>query len=139
MCIRDRDLLEVGIKINLIPTSGIQWLQMYNTSTFKTDLFNMSWNSAPLLDSSRPLEYTSCQRYKPFFCDDSIMPLIENAQIELDDDKRLQLLQKAQVMINKKAPAIFLFEYMIHAAFNKRIKTLPFRLTVPAYDLINLK
>ena len=133
-----QDLAEVGINIKLIPTSGIQWLQMYNNSTFKSDLFNLSWNSSPFLDSSRPLEYTSCLRYKPFFCDKAIMPLIEGAQTELDDRKRLNLLQSAQEMINERAPAIFLFEYIIYAASNKRIKNVPFRLTVPAYDLIKL-
>ena len=66
------------------------------------------------------------------------MPLIEGAQTELDDRKRLNLLQSAQEMINERAPAIFLFEYIIYSASNKRIKNVPFRLTVPAYDLIKL-
>ena len=133
-----QDLAEVGISIKLIPTSGIQWLQMYNNSTFKSDLFNLSWNSSPFLDSSRPLEYTSCLRYKPFFCDKAIMPLIEGAQTELNNAKRLNLLQSAQEMINIRAPAIFLFEYIIYSASNNRVKDVPFRLTVPAYDLIRL-
>ena len=133
-----QDLAAVGVEAELISTNGQLWLQMYTTATFKTDLFNLNWNSAPINDASRPLEYTSCLRPRPFFCDESVVPVLEQAQVELDADKRLALLRQAQAMVHDLAPAIFLFESVIHAASGPRIKSLPWRLTVPAYDLVEL-
>ena len=133
-----QDVAAVGVDMNLVQTNGQQWLQQYTLSSFVTDLFNLTWNSAPLIDASRPLEYTSCLRARPFFCDESIVPLLEQAQIESDPEKRLALLRQAQARVHDLAPAIFLFESVVPAASGPRLKSVPWRLTVPAYDLMEL-
>ncbi len=133
-----QDVAAVGINMTLVQTNGQQWLQQYTLSSFETDLFNLTWNSAPTNNASRPLEYTSCMRARPFFCDESLVPLLEQIQVELEADKRLALLQEAQARVHELAPAIFMFESVIPAASGPRIKTLPWRLTVPAYDLVEL-
>lgn len=133
-----QDVAAVGIDLELVQTNGQQWLQQYTQSSFETDLFNLTWNSAPIIDASRPLEYTSCLRPRPFFCDESLVPLIEDIQVELDPGKRLALLQDAQTRIHDIAPAIFMFESIIPAASGPRLKPVPWRLLVPAYDLMEV-
>ena len=131
-----QDAAVVGIKLTLIQTNRQQWLQKYNASSFDTDLFNLTWNSAPINDAARPLRYTSCLRSNPFFCEDSIVPLIERIQVELDEKKRLSMLQEAQALIHQLAPAIFMFETIITAVSGPKIKNIHWRHTVPAYDLM---
>ena len=133
-----QDMTAVGINMELVQTNGQQWLQQYTLSSFETDLFNLTWNSAPINDASRPLKYTSCMRTRPFFCAPSMVPLLDQIQVELDPTTRLALLQDAQARVHDLAPAIFLFESVIPAVSGPRIKILPWRLTVPAYDLIEL-
>ncbi len=133
-----QDLAAVGVNVEVQSTTGQLWLQMYTMASFETDMFNLSWASAPVNDASRPLEYTSCLRVRPFFCDESVVPLLQRAQVELDANKRLALLQQAQAVVHDLAPAIFLHESVIYAASGPRIKSLPWRLTVPAYDLVEL-
>jgi peptide/nickel transport system substrate-binding protein len=133
-----QDVAAVGINMELVQTNGQQWLQQYTLSSFETDLFNLTWNSAPLIDASRPMIYTSCLRSKPFFCEESLVPLIEKIQVELDPDKRLSMLQDAQARIHELAPAIFLFESVVPAASGPRLKKVPWRLLVPAYDLMEV-
>jgi peptide/nickel transport system substrate-binding protein len=131
-----QDLAAVGIDLELRPITGTQWLQSYTLANWDTDLFDLNWNSAPLMDASRPLEIGSCLRARPFFCDPAIVPVLEQAQVELDADKRLDLLHRAQSMIHAAAPGIFLFDFPIYAVSGPALAEVPFRLTVPAYDKI---
>ena len=133
-----QDVAAVGINMELVQTNGQQWLQQYALSSFETDLFNLTWNSAPLIDASRPMIYTSCLRANPFFCEESLVPLIEQIQVELDPDKRLSMLQDAQARIHELAPAIFLFESVVSAVSGPRLKNVSWRLLVPAYDLMEV-
>ena len=133
-----QDARAVGVRVDLVNITAQQWLQQYTASSFKTDLFNLTWNSSPLNDASRPLEFTSCLRPKPFFCEQSIVALLEQARVEVNSDRRLALLHKAQSRVHDLAPAIFMFEHVIHAVSSPNIKKIPWRLTVPAYDLMEL-
>ena len=133
-----QDLAAVGVNLTLLQINTVQWIQKYTLAQFETDLFDLAWNSAPLNDASRPLEYTSCLRARPFFCEASFVPFLEAIQVELDPIKRVKLLQQAQTKVHDLAPAIFMFENVILAAAGPRLHSVPFRLTVPAYDLMTL-
>ena len=105
-----QNLATVGVELTLRPTVFSDWFRKYINGSFKGDAFGLSWYATPYNDAQRPMEYFSCLNAKPFFCDPSVVPLLEAATAELNRDKRLALLHELQQRYHDMAPAIFLIQ-----------------------------
>lgn len=114
------DLADVGIEITLVATLFSDWIRQYVTGEWRTEAFSLGWNTAPYHDAIRPMDYFSCGKARPFFCDQSMMAEIENAATEIRSTEREQALQKLQIRFHDEAPSLFLLEYgHIWVASNK--------------------
>ncbi len=106
-----QDLAAIGVKLTLRATVFSDWIQQYVSGNWRTDAFSLAWNTTPYGDAIRPMEYFSCIKPNPFFCDQSMLPLIKRANIELDRAQRELQLFELQRQFHDKAPQLFLLEY----------------------------
>jgi peptide/nickel transport system substrate-binding protein len=106
-----QDLADVGIDITIESTAFPDWLRQYVYNDWRSEAFSIAWNSAPYNDAIRPMEYFSCGKSRPFFCDQAMYRDIQAAALELDPAVRLRQLQSLQQQFHAQAPCLFLLEF----------------------------
>ncbi len=106
-----QDLAEVGISLIMEATLFSDWIRQYVSGKWRTAAFSLAWNTAPYNDSIRPMDYFSCGKALPFYCNQSMMPAIENAATEMRPVEREAALQALQLRFHNEAPSLFLLEY----------------------------
>lgn len=106
-----QDLAKVGIKLVLEATLFSDWLRQYVTGKWRTEAFSLAWNTAPYHDSIRPMDYFSCGKAVPFYCNREMMPAIENAATQMNRKERERALQDLQLWFHTEAPSLYLLEY----------------------------
>ena len=90
-------LAEVGIRTTLRTRLFSSWLKSYVNGDWDADAFSLAWIAAPFNDVYRPMDYYSCARFQPFFCDPALMDLLVQAGREMDPERRVRLLQQLAV------------------------------------------
>jgi peptide/nickel transport system substrate-binding protein len=133
-----QDLRAVGIDLEIRSVVFSDWLRKYTGNTFDVDMFGLSWNGAPYYDSLRALEYHSCAKANPFFCDKAMMPLIEAAGREFDGEKRRALLKDLAAKARDAAPALLLYEVTDISVVGPRVLNYEVKLRVPVYEKLDL-
>ncbi|MCB2106323.1 MAG: ABC transporter substrate-binding protein [Rhodobacteraceae bacterium] len=104
-----QNLREVGIDVELRTFSYAQWLQAYLSGQWgDIDAFSFVWDAGSTYDASRPLELTSCAKVNAFFCDRSLMPLIEATQTDMSPDTRIESLKAWGRATREQMPAIWI-------------------------------
>lgn len=106
-----QDLAAVGVKMTIEATVFSDWIRQYVTGTWRTAAFSLAWNTTPYNDPIRPMDYFSCKKARPFFCDRSMMPALERAATELETAERERILKELQASFHARAPSLFLLEY----------------------------
>lgn len=104
------DLGKVGVKVTLRQVTFADWLDKYTKGTWDTPAFGLSWNTAPILDASRPYALFSCAKNPAFFCDQAVMPLQAAASGEFDEDKRKAALAELATAVHDNPPSLLLVE-----------------------------
>jgi ABC-type transport system substrate-binding protein len=113
-------------------------LRDYLAGTLSADIFGLPWNAAPYNDVMRPIEYYSCAKRQPFFCEPEVMPLIEQAGAELDAARREQLLRQLAERLHMLAPSLFIVEQMDLFAARMGVEGLVISNRVPEYERLRL-
>ncbi len=133
-----QDLRAVGVELEMRSTLFGDWLRKYNTNTFDTELFGLSWNSAPYYDAIRSISYHSCDKPSAFFCDPSWMPLMAATGLEFDVEKRRAMMQELAAKVRDSAPSLFLYEVTDLSVVAARIKNYAVKLRVPVYEALDI-
>ncbi len=106
-----QDLARIGVELTIRQTVFSDWIRQYVYETWETDMFSLAWNTSPYNDAQRPMEYFSCRKARPFFCDEGLLALLEQASEELDVERREQLLFDLAERYRNAWPHLFLMEY----------------------------
>jgi peptide/nickel transport system substrate-binding protein len=104
------DLAKVGVRVTLRQVTFAAWLDKYTKGTWDTPVFGLSWNTAPILDASRPYAIFSCAKKPAFFCDQAVMPLQAKASNEFDAGKRAAALAELAKAAHDNPPSLLLVE-----------------------------
>lgn len=135
----EQDLEAVGIDVTLRAIPFSDYSRKYTMSEWgETDAFHLIWNNAAFQDPIRPIEYFSCIRSRPFFCDPGLVPLIKRSSAEMDTQKRDLLLQDVMARLHDLAPAIWLTNAVYTTAFNGRIAKIESRPTGVVFESLLL-
>ena len=126
-----QDLAAVGVEVTFDGTIFANWIRHYLFGTWDSEAFGLSWNSTPYNDALRPMEYFSCKKANPFFCDQTMMPDIQAAATELDRTRRERLLQDLQSAFHDAAPCLFLLELGGVWVFSDQLSGFTMRSRVP--------
>lgn len=118
-----QSLREVGVAVELRPITFAQWLQNLTLSKWGgADMFGYVWDSSSTYDLARPFETASCVKPNPYFCDQSVMPLVSGAAQEMDPAKRLKLLQELNRAMLDRMPAIYLLNVVDSYAASDKVE-----------------
>jgi peptide/nickel transport system substrate-binding protein len=117
------DLAKVGVDLELRSSTFANWLRFYSTGEWgDIDAFSLTWNSAPFGDVIRPVEYFSCLKAAPFFCDPSVVPLIKASNQEMDPAKREEMLRQIMTAYHDIVPALWLVDFTNPLVISDRIE-----------------
>jgi peptide/nickel transport system substrate-binding protein len=104
------DLSRVGVKMEIRPKPVIQFLSDFVAGRFEADASTLQWGAYPTLDAIHMTIMNSCRKKAPWYCNEEIQPVIEQAWIEADEAKALELRHKIMQFYHDDAPGIFLHE-----------------------------
>lgn len=118
-----QDLMAVGIDARIRTVPGAEFLRRFMSGDWgEYDAFSLLWNNEPMRDVGRALEYFSCLRPQPFFCDEETTDIIRASRSESDPVKRKQMLQDLMVRVKELAPAIWLTDSVHLSASKPHVK-----------------
>ena len=126
----------VGVQARVQVRPFSAWLRDYLAGSVSADIFGLPWNAGPYNDVIRPLEYYSCLKRRPFFCEPSVVPRIEAANVETDPERRLELLQSLAADMHELAPSLFIVEQIDLFAMRDDLEGVEIANRVPLYERI---
>ena len=130
-----QDLAAVGVAANIKPITGIEFLRRFVGNEWgEYDAFSLLWNNEPMQDVGRAIEYFSCLRPNPFFCDDTLTDAIKSSRSEADPEKRKQSLQQIMARMKEMAPAIWLTNTIVITASRPGIGNIEMGATGLAFE-----
>jgi len=104
-----QDLRAVGVDVTLRSPPFATWLRKYLTNDWgDVDAFSLMWDSGGYADAVRPVRNFSCAKAVPFFCDETLMPLIEQTDRIMSPAEREKHLQMVLARMREAAPALLL-------------------------------
>ncbi|MEQ9111019.1 MAG: ABC transporter substrate-binding protein [Rhodospirillaceae bacterium] len=135
-----QDIEAIGVRVTLRSIPFSDYNRKYTMSEWgDADAFHLIWNNAAFQDPIRPIEYFSCLRARPFFCEPDLVPLIKQSSAEMDPDKRDLLLQDIMARLHDLAPALWLTNAVYTTAYNDRIAQFDSRPTGIVFESLTLK
>ena len=112
-----QDLAKVGVDAQIRAITGTEFLRRFMGNEWgEYDAFSLLWNNEPMRDVGRAIEYFSCLRPNPFFCDETVTDAIKAGRSEADPEKRKQILQQIMARMKEMAPAIWLTNTIVITA-----------------------
>ena len=135
-----QDLRAVGVETTVRTPPFASWLRKFQSNDWgDTDAFSLMWDSGAYADAIRPVRNFSCAKAVPFFCDESVMPAIEQTDLIMDPDARKQHLQNVLGMMRETAPALLLTTVSQRMASRPNVTVLPLNPPNIAYHDIELE
>ena len=135
-----QDLRAVGIDVTVRTPSFALWLRKFTSNEWgDTDAFSLMWDSGAYADAIRPVRNFSCAKAVPFFCDDSIMPLINKTDRIMNVQERELHLQNVLAQMRDVAPALLLTTATQRVAASTRVKALSLNPPNIAYHEVRLQ
>ena len=104
------DLARIGVDVEIRRIPASQYSRGVYQGEWAGETFGIDYGTNPTLDALQPLVRHSCQWTYPWFCEPSIMPLIEQAKSAFDIDERRRLTQEVMRVQRDLVPGIYLFE-----------------------------
>jgi peptide/nickel transport system substrate-binding protein len=133
------DLRTVGVTMDIRTMPAVQYYNALRATEFSGDAFPVDWQSWPIIDVTRSVLAHSCQRMKPWYCDETIMPALVAARTEFDDVKATAFRRQLAQHYHDQAPALFMYEAPSFTGVSARVKN--YRLingTHFAFDVMEL-
>ncbi|NKB42707.1 MAG: hypothetical protein GKS03_00375 [Alphaproteobacteria bacterium] len=107
-----QDLAAIGVQTELRQISFPDYVRrLFNADWGDIDGFSIGWLNMQLWDPQKSFEQFSCMYTAPFYCDEGMMPLIDNARTEMDPVKREKLLKDIVLRFRNQAAALWLVEF----------------------------
>ncbi len=120
-----QDLRAVGIDARVKSIPAAEFLRRFMSSDWSEyDAFSLLWNNEPMRDVGRALEYFSCLRPQPFFCDQPTTDLIRASRGEANPDQRKKILQNLMVRVKNLAPALWLTDSVNLSASTPKLRNI---------------
>ena len=134
-----QDLANVGVNASIRAITGTEFLRRFMGNEWgEYDAFSLLWNNEPMRDVGRAIEYFSCLRPNPFFCDETMTDAIKAGRSEADPEKRKQTLQQIMARMKEMAPAIWLANTVVITSSRPGLKNILMGATGLAFEDITV-
>jgi peptide/nickel transport system substrate-binding protein len=118
------DLKKVGIALNIVGREGSVYQQDIDKRDF--ELSYMAYTMDPVMSDPKQIWHTSEAALGGSnmcgFGNEASDKLMEDLRSEMDDDKRIELYKKLQVVVHDDIPCVFMFSPVNRIATNKRFE-----------------
>lgn len=104
------DLAAVGVKMELRPIPWSQYVRGVQLGEWKSQAFGFEYETLPTGETLRPFRLHSCTWPHPWYCDESLTPVIAEAKHTFDPARRLELVHRILREYSDKAAALMLME-----------------------------
>lgn len=130
--------LGVQMEVRALPIQ--QFLQYLGRGTWPEDVdaFSMNWPVWPSLDSLRALRLHSCLRREPWYCDETIMPSINAAMAEWDEDKSIAMRRDIMTWYRDQYPAVYMFESAQFAGMRSNVSGFEMANNIIAFENLSI-
>jgi peptide/nickel transport system substrate-binding protein len=134
-----QDLAAVGVRADVQAITFADYQSKYASGNWgSVDAFSQIWNNAAYQDPIRALEYFSCLKPNPFFCEESVVPALRAVNAELDADRREGLLQDLNARYHTLAPAIWISNAIYVTGTAARVTHFEMRPTGIAFERLRV-
>lgn len=135
-----QDLRAVGVDVTVRTPPFATWLRKFQSNEWgDTDAFSLMWDSGAYADAIRPVRNFSCAKAVPFFCDESVMPLIEETDRIMNTADRERHLRSVMRRMRDISPALLLTTASQRVATTTDIKTLSLNPPNISYHTIEMQ
>ncbi|MCC5869118.1 MAG: hypothetical protein JJU27_11430 [Gammaproteobacteria bacterium] len=132
------ELRKIGVTLELriMPTQVL--LRNIFTGDWTGHAFGMDYGAAPFLDGWRPFRMHSCLWSQPWYCDETLVPLIEEVRTTFDVERRRQLMRDLLEAYHEAVPSLPVYEVVGYDAVAARVRNYRNTFGVINFDEIEL-
>ncbi len=116
-----QQLAAIGIEMEIRPITVAKLISNVIEGGWEGEAFGLNYNHEPSIDSIRGLTNHSCLWHHPWYCDPRIMPTIEQALIEFDPQRAIDLRREIMAFYRREFASLFLYEYAYFAGTSARV------------------
>lgn len=133
-------LNQVGVRLELQAVSFPTWINNYLPGTWNNNIdgFTLSWNALPYNDVLRPMEYFSCLKAVPFYCDEGMTQKVIATAATMDTDERQAKLFDLAREFHTRAPSLFLVEMFDLFAYAPHVSDVSVANKAVVYEKVKL-
>ena len=106
-----QDLARIGIEMEIRVVTVPELIRNVIEGGWEGDAFGLNYNHEPSVDAIRALNNHSCLWRNPWYCDERIMPAINQATIEFDPQRALELRHQIMAFYREEYASLFLYEF----------------------------
>jgi len=117
-----QDLSMIGVKMKIQPIPVSQLIRNVIEGGWEGDAFGLNYTSLPTLDVLKSMRNHSCLWPNAWYCNEKIMPYINEARVTFDKKKSLELRQKIMDFYRNQWVSIFLYQAVRFAGIKKNLK-----------------
>ncbi|MDX2142893.1 MAG: ABC transporter substrate-binding protein [Rhodospirillaceae bacterium] len=133
------DLAKVGVQLDVRMVPIPKYAKGLHQGEWEGTGIGIDYNSSPSLDPLRGFMRHSCMWKAPWYCDETIMPLLKQALGTFDLDKRRELTKQVLRHQRDMAPGILLHEYIRFDGVAKRVKNFSINIGFIPYEEIEVE
>jgi peptide/nickel transport system substrate-binding protein len=133
------DLAKVGVTMDMQVIPAPKYARGIYQGEWDGTAVGIDYSSTPSLDALRGFRRHSCLWVKPWYCDRSLMPLLNEALGTFDLDRRRELTHQVIRHQRDQASGIFLHEQPRFDGLNPRVKNYAIKVGYIAYDSIDIE
>ena len=122
------DLAKVGVTLEIRSVPAPKYARGIFSGDWEGTAVAIDYNTSPSLDALRAFRRHSCLWPKPWYCDETLMPLLNQAMSTFDLDKRRELTKQVLRHQRDQASAIFIHDQPRFDAISPKVKN--YRITV---------
>lgn len=131
-------LAAVGVEMEVQTVTVNQIIRNVVEGTWDVDAFGLHYNYEPSIEALRALDTNSCLWRHPWYCREEVMPLIAEAESELDPARNLKLRQDVMAFYRNDWAALFMYQAPRFAASSAAVTGLEVVNNFILFDRISL-
>lgn len=117
-----QDLLAIGVTMEIRTFPVSQLIRSVMEGGWDGDAFGVTFAAEPTVDVLRPLRNHSCLWVHPWYCDERIMPAIEEALVTFDIERGLKLRHDVMRFYREEWVALFLYQIVRFAGTRGNVR-----------------
>jgi peptide/nickel transport system substrate-binding protein len=114
-------LAGIGVEMEIQVITVAELIRNVIEGGWEGEAFGLNYNHEPSVDVLRALNNHSCSWHHPWYCDERIMPAIEQAAVEFEPQRALTLRQDIMAFYRKQYASLFVYDFIYFAGMSDKV------------------